>query len=252
MVRGVSLQWWPLHSSNSGHTLCPCFFPGALLAWKDLACLRVPMGGNTLHLRYVHTYPSPLKYCVRTAGADLSVSFRKYCSIPSCYLTWSTVAPAWIHRSILNREIHPLIFSVAVCIEVGFKLSTACCLWRQWPALTVAVGTSLCCSRCCCASVGDGRGDKVSAGTWPCTDSNKMSVSECVSQRGLPIGSAVKDGKCVKFCKGLKNQIFGTLLLIWTPPSPENLSYLCLRVSYTHAELLRISFYRPSPVWIEN
>lgn len=127
----------------------------------------------------------------------------------------------------------------------------------QQPALSMAVGTSLCCSRCSRASVGDGRGDKMSVSIWPCTDSNKTSVSERVPQHGLSVGPTVKDGKCVKFCSGLKNQILGALLLVWTPPPPEDLCYLCMfplrvHVSYTCAEVLPISFYRPSPVWIEN
>lgn len=47
------------------------------------------------------------------------------------------------------------------------------------------------------------------------------------------------------------------LLLVWTPPPPEDWCYLhihplCVHVSYACTEVLPISFYRPFPVWIKN
>lgn len=135
-----------------------------------------------------------------------------------------------------------------------------CCLyWAQACAehKLPCAGTQLCCSHHCWATLGHCHGDKMSVGIWSCTDRNKTPMCKHVPQCSLPMGTAVKDGKCVKFYQDLKNQNFGFYsALIWTSP-PLQTCYLHIfplrgHGSYACAEVLPLSFYRPSPVSAEN
>lgn len=83
---------------------------------------------------------------------------------------------------------------------------------------------------------------------WMLLGGDKMSVSEYVPPEWtLPLGPRVKDEKYVKFCEGLKKEMFGTmspagLNFTFTEGSVTCMFLFCVHVSYTCAEVLAISW----------